>query len=565
MAGLLNTRRRACRWLCWLLSVLMATTPSLAACAEPAVAGKATQPLDLKYVMPNAAAIVAARPRQLLQSPTVQMLPIEVVTAAGLKHLGFDPVSIKQIVISATPPMAAPPLYSAIVEFTDPIDLARLPSEMTEHTIEGEINGETYRESQHPFLPSFAWASETTLLIAPDQVLRQLLRNKSVSPGTLVDELTESKSQDDLLISVNLETLRPLIQLGISEAAKEVPAEYQHFLEIASLLKQVKIRGSLSGAGPMELTVDANSEADADRISELIEEAIAIYQNATAEIAQKLLAEEDPIAQAMGRYQQRISPIWAEQMVPQRNGTRFTVISSEQIEEDGGQLTTVAVAGVLVALLLPAVQAAREAARRNTSMNNLKQIMLAFHNYADRMNGQMPAHAIHSDDGKPLLSWRVQILPYLEENALYNQFHLDEPWDSEHNRALVAQMPDVYLDPSSRRAIEEGRTHYLGVKGAGFAFDGTEKGKSFREIRDGTANTIMVVQVNDERAAIWTRPDDWELDPKDLMRGLSSSLHPGGFLAGWFDGHVSFISESIDEDWFQRLLTIAGGEVVEHP
>jgi hypothetical protein len=223
----------------------------------------------------------------------------------------------------------------------------------------------------------------------------------------------------------------------------------------------------------------------------------------------------------------------------------------------------VATVGVLVALLLPAVQAAREAARRNASMNNLKQIMLAMHNYHD-VKKSFPAHAIYSADGKPLLSWRVSLLPYMEQQALYKQFHLDEPWDSEHNKQLIEQMPEVFLDPSSGLLLVDGKTHYLGVKGEGMFFDGTANGRKIQSITDGTSNSIAAFQVGDANAVIWTKPEDWELDADDPLAGIGM-LHSGIFLAGFCDGHVQAISNAIDGGIFKNLLTVGGGEVVNVP
>ena len=87
-----------------------------------------------------------------------------------------------------------------------------------------------------------------------------------------------------------------------------------------------------------------------------------------------------------------------------------------------------------------------DAARRAQSMNNLKQFALAMHNYHDT-NGKFPAASSFDKDGKPLLSWRVHVLPYLEQAELYKQFHLDEPWDSEHNKKLIEKMPNVLASP----------------------------------------------------------------------------------------------------------------------
>src|SRR5262249_25771193 len=143
--------------------------------------------------------------------------------------------------------------------------------------------------------------------------------------------------------------------------------------------------------------------------------------------------------------------------------------------------STVAVGAVVVALTLPAVQAAREAARRNASMNNLKQIAIALLNHHDTYK-RFPAPSIKDKEGNPLLSWRVKILPFIDENELYKEFHLDEPWDSDHNKKLIARMPKVYASPNAPN--QNGTTVYLGVAGAGNFF-GTPNELSIRNIIDG--------------------------------------------------------------------------------
>jgi hypothetical protein len=218
---------------------------------------------------------------------------------------------------------------------------------------------------------------------------------------------------------------------------------------------------------------------------------------------------------------------------------------------------------VLVALLLPAVQAAREAARRNSSINNLKMIMLAMFNHHDA-NGSFPAHASYGADGTPLLSWRVRLLPYMEQQALYEQFHLDEPWDSDHNKTLIPQMPAIYLDPSSNLPLMEGKTHYVGVMGEHMTFDGTPKGRSVKTIVDGTSNSIAIMQVNDANAVTWTQPEDLKLDPQNPMANIGA-LHSGVLLAGFCDGHVQSISLAIDWETFKALLTVDGEDVVQLP
>lgn len=217
-------------------------------------------------------------------------------------------------------------------------------------------------------------------------------------------------------------------------------------------------------------------------------------------------------------------------------------------------------APVLVALLLPAVQSAREAARRAQCTNNLKQMALAMHNFASATD-HFPPQAIRSRDGKPLLSWRVAILPYLEQNALYNEFHLDEPWDSPHNRALAERMPNLYACPS--KLLPPGMTCYQVPFGPGTIF-GEEKGCRLAQITDGTSNTILIVEV--QEPVLWTKPDDLTYDPKAVdVAPAVGSAHPGGWNAAFADGSVRFIKNTIELNVLRAVLTRDGGEIVNIP
>ena len=226
-----------------------------------------------------------------------------------------------------------------------------------------------------------------------------------------------------------------------------------------------------------------------------------------------------------------------------------------------------ATAPVAVALLLPAVQSARGAARRAQGTNNLRQIAIAMHNYHDTFK-TFPAAYSADEDGKQLLSWRVHILAFIEGQRLYEQFHFDEPWDSEHNKTLIAQMPEVYRSPGS--IAEPGKTNYLGVRGKDMIFIDPKKterdgkwpqGTRMADIIDGTSNTIMVVEASDEEAVIWTKPDDFEPDEKNPLKGLVG-VRPGGFLAALCDGSVRFIAETIDLETLRRLFTRNDGKPI---
>ena len=213
---------------------------------------------------------------------------------------------------------------------------------------------------------------------------------------------------------------------------------------------------------------------------------------------------------------------------------------------------------------LPAMtQNWRDTGYRERRMNRFKQIALAMLNYESAQKSY-PPHASYDAEGRPLLSWRVHVLPYLEQSQLYQQFHLDEPWDSEHNRKLIDQMPEVFSDPdpSVRAAIgDQGRTTYVVPVGEGLLF-GSKEGKPIKEVIDGTSNTILALEVVPERAVVWTKPADWEVDLTNAMAGLKREDRDG-FVAGWCDGHASYMSNANDPALIKKVLTPAGGEDYE--
>jgi prepilin-type processing-associated H-X9-DG protein len=225
-----------------------------------------------------------------------------------------------------------------------------------------------------------------------------------------------------------------------------------------------------------------------------------------------------------------------------------------------GGITSVMIVpvAILIALLLPAVQAAREAARRTQCRNNLKQIGLALHNYHDVHGSFPPAYTVDSQ-GRPLLSWRVLILPHIERGQLYQQFHLDEPWDSPHNMTLAAMIPETYRCPSDPAALPNGTT-YVGISGAGTIFPG-DRAIGLLDITDGTANTAMVTEVQSS-TIVWTKPEDLVPGASLIGPGGYSSYHPGGVNLLFADGSVRFISVNVDRVVLRALMTIAGGEPV---
>lgn len=201
-------------------------------------------------------------------------------------------------------------------------------------------------------------------------------------------------------------------------------------------------------------------------------------------------------------------------------------------------------------VLFPMIAGDRSHGHPIRSKSRMHDLGISIHNYASDHEGLLPTSAKIDADKKPLLSWRVHVLIYVEGKNLYDQFHLDEPWDSEHNSKLIERMPAIYRSPTSNVA-DEGKTVYLAVTGPDTAFENGRK--ILHDVPDGATNTIMLVEVSDRRAVIWTKPDDWEFDPERPMDGLMGQ-RDDGFLVMAMDTRVHLIQPDFDRETFKRLV-----------
>jgi hypothetical protein len=212
----------------------------------------------------------------------------------------------------------------------------------------------------------------------------------------------------------------------------------------------------------------------------------------------------------------------------------------------------------------PFLAEVERAAQRKSSENNLRQIALAMHAAHDTF-GALPNAAICDKEGKPLLSWRVHILPFIEQENLYKQFKLDEPWDSPNNIKLLDRMPSTFA-LTMRPAKRKGETFVRVFTGRDTPFDLTAPrpgpitlGLRLTDFLDGTSNTLMIVEAAE--AVPWTKPDDLPYDAKKPIPKLGGAV-PGRFFAVFADGSVRSLSTKLDEVVLRALITPKGGEVV---
>ena len=308
---------------------------------------------------------------------------------------------------------------------------------------------------------------------------------------------------------------------------------------------------ALSPRPAIQLTIQSQ---DADAASAFRDKWLAMLQ---------LIGRDARIAKALPRFAQL-----ANQLEPKVKGDRIQL--ALDIESPSWK--------PLTKLLQTGLGEVQQSEMRKRTVVHFKQIGIAFHNYHDVYN-TFPAAASYSPEGKPLLSWRVHILPFLDQAPLYKEFHLDEPWDSEHNRKLIERMPKTYRsrnwspdeptktclvgvtsDPDRAVAAPGGGAGAPVKDRLGTMFQGRD-GIKLQQVTDGTSNTILIVETDPEHAVVWTKPDDLPYDAGQPVKGFG--FDENGVVPMLFcDGSVRMLKESLEAETWQRLMLRNDGNPV---
>ena len=215
---------------------------------------------------------------------------------------------------------------------------------------------------------------------------------------------------------------------------------------------------------------------------------------------------------------------------------------------------------ILIGMLLPATRrGVSPAARRVQCLNHMRQIALAMHNY-ESAHGHFPPAYVADENGKPMHSWRVLLLPYLEHKALYEQYNMDEPWDGPNNSKLHDEYVSIYRCPSSNGT--KNCSDYLLITGDGTGFV-ADKTLDLRDISDGSSNTIMLVEISDADEH-WMKPQDISAD-QFLIPTLEQmeTNHPDVRNVALFDGSTHSIATDVPQEELRKLVLIADGELVD--
>jgi hypothetical protein len=454
------------------------------------------------------------------------------------------------------------PIPFGILRFSAPFEIAEVVTTYLPKASAEKIDGKTlYRGDNSPL--ELYFPDRQHIVIGMSGQLANYLKHEQPKTGPLSHGLKLAASGKPIVVAANVQAIpKPDREL------KALPPE------VKTLLNAEHITASIDLGGQMKLDVVAgfkNAE-DAQEAERAIKTLAEIGRKELAklkeDVEKKLFDPKSKSPRSPLELPEALLEVFALGGINQLD--EILANPGALIKREGAELAAsvtlpkeavVAATGfatIGVGLLLPAVQKVRMAAARASSTNNMKQIALACHSYVDAI-GHFP-HDITDKDGKPLLSWRVAILPYIEQNNLYNQFKLDEPWDSENNKKWSSAAVKTFMSPNAEPITPPGMTQYKGFAGPGAIFEPGKKIK-FTDITDGTSNTILFVEAGDPIP--WAKPGDIPFDPKKPLPKLALPGVDGFVNAALCDGSVRTINiKAITEKTLKNAITKDDGEIL---
>jgi len=535
----------------------------LALCPLALPAGERALPRDLAFVPPDALGFLHVRVADVWKSEHFKEWRATVLKAGEKALAAFDarffptPSSLERVTVFFTTPKEGhepgPEHTFVVVATSKPVDKEgflqnTVPGAKEEKTAAGIFLVDAQRKTEIHFIDD-----RTFVVGAPGEV-RGLMARRHAARGNLTEALRVAQSGKALVLAVSPQAMPPA-------ALAHVPPP----LHALAKAKLALLTLDLKKEGDIDLRLAYGNADEAGEAETAAKHALdlagAALAKARMEMEKKVLADGKPgtLAElpeaaaslfALGLITRAEEFLASSPVRKQDNSLRLS------FKLPAGGAPAVSVLALSSALLVPAVQKVREAAARTQSANNLKQMALAMHSYHDTYR-MFPPAAICDANGKPLLSWRVAILPYIEQQELYRQFKLDEPWDSAHNRKLIPQMPSTYALPAAHK--KPGETHYRVFVGGGAGFEWS-KGTRIFDITDGTSNTILAVEAAE--SVPWTKPDELVYDAKKPLPKLGNFYGNGRCNVALFDGSVRFLANDLPEQTLRALITRAGGEAI---
>jgi hypothetical protein len=500
----------------------------------------AALPADLAKIPSDALLMGSGRLAELWSGDVLKSVrekhkkEIEAVPQEFKKRFGLPLEQVERLTLVMLNPPTGPgePLF--FVHTTEPYDLAKILAahkilKATKHKSETIYTTGDKDMTVYPL-------DDQALVFGKFDSIRELIdRPQPRSEGHLAGALRLAAGKHALVGGMNLKVFMDAV-------GDKLPGEVEPYRPLLQALSGTMVV-DLGPESRLETALQFETEKDAKSAVKSAQTGLVLLR-AGLETAITEIGKQKEDVGVLRLFKQFQEPLKAARI--EQKGERLRASVAVKIDP--------AAAGLAV---VESVQRVRAAASRSQTQNNLKQIALAMHNYADTMGGRLPAQAIYDKNGKPLLSWRVLILPYIEQQNLYNQFRLNEAWDSDHNKKLLAMMPRTYATPQDEKTVKEHITYYQGFVGPGAFFEGKKGLRMPADFTDGTSNTIMIVEAS--KAVPWTKPEDIPFDADKPLPKLGLPGAPG-FSAAICDGSVRLFTPKTTQRTLRLAITRNDGQ-----
>ena len=485
-------------------------------------------------------------------------LPVDSQTQASADDsIPSQPNVIELPATSAEPEVQ----YGAVISFTKAVDLSGVAEKITtsrnfdyvdnqlvSNQIEGtqaDYNGKAYIRGANG-QPSVFIKDNKTLLVASEEQLQAMMDGQA-GGNDLAAMVGKIEGDNTFVFAANVEE-SPEALSKINLQGMGMAGQFLQVLELAKKAKTALLAINPDSDKPIYLQLAGREEKDSKDIF--------LQLNSLATLAKVMLPAQ---------VQQFQSNPNVDEATLGALTAGAELAQNLSVNNDNNVVTVTltwntALRNQLLNLVTVAAGNARGAARKVQSNNNMKQIGLAIYNYEFTYENFPTGEkdGIKYADGKPLLSWRVHILPFIEQQALYDQFKLAEPWNSEHNIKLLDQMPLIYKHPEYKEL--ENKTIYR-IPASDGSVLGEHKPIGIEDVTDGTSSTAMVLAVGPEKAIEWTKPEPLPIDIDDVTSSFGTLKKV--IIVLFADGAIRDIPLTMENDDWLKLLNRHDGEALE--
>jgi hypothetical protein len=518
----------------------------------PPLPAKTPKPLDVSYIPADAVLALVVDPKQLTESPNFLFINNEGLRDILALDMGISLIDTEQVIlIGGLGKKLGEYFGGTILRYKQPVDVQKYLHERSPEWEEVVDGDKKYFRPLESGIPSVFPATDRILVMAAEDTLKRMMTTPKDAESPLLTTLRKSDDAAGALGVLEVASIRPQINAFLAFTKLPAPFDKPPFDGVKQIPRNIEeaiAKFELAPFTTLKLDLRAKDEDAAIATDTLLANIIDKVTETIDEMTTAPKDETDRGAAAQAGAMQGLFGDFKTILKHEREGVNLKL-------SYGGK----SVQNQLVLLGPMAIGPLRKSwydGWRAQSQENLQKIAAALIESAS-IKGAFPALATYGPDGKPLLSWRVQLLPLLGQQALYDEFHLDEPWDSEHNKKLIPRMPRIYRTAGQPF---DGKTLYVLPTGVGTLFEGQD-GPKPDSIADGKDKTILLVEVHEGRGVEWTKPADHKFDRADATINLTHLAKPT-FLAAFADGKAREIDAKKNGAIMVGLFSPAGGEEI---